>query len=261
ARNAESVRGHRQLVRAVREREVERARPCPRAQRLQARAELARLAERRPAAVVADHGRRHAVRLDQLQRLRVVARGDLHFVAVLLEQAHQRPEDERVRARGEVDPDLHRPGSPARTCSSGASRRTPSTWRSYQSVNASTPQSWRDRSSRPATCRSSRRVTASGRRTPWRRSVAGASVSRANGSRSPRSHAAAGIENPRLRPCTTSRGSSCSTALRSSRFFCSPRTFAPRGSENEKFATTGSMYGTRASSDHAIEARSVFTSR
>ena len=58
----------------------------PLAQRLQARPHLPRLAGARAAAVVADHGRRHPVRLDQLQRLRVVARGDLHLVALLLQQ-------------------------------------------------------------------------------------------------------------------------------------------------------------------------------
>ena len=62
------------------------------------------------------------------------------------------------------------------------------------------PELAAQRSSRPATWSSSRRVTASGRKKPCRRSVSGESVSRANGSSSPRSHAAAGIENPRFRP-------------------------------------------------------------
>ena len=104
-------------------------------------------------------------------------------------------------------------------------------------------------------------MTASGRKKPCRRTVSAESVSRANGSRSPRSQAAAGIEKPRLRPCTTSCGRSGSTACRSSRFFESPRTLCFAGSENAKFATTVSMNGTRASSDHAIDARSVFVSR
>ena len=41
---------------------------------------------------------------------------------------------------------------------------------------------------------------------PSRRSASGESTSRANGSSSPRSQAAAGIENPRLGPCTIARG-------------------------------------------------------
>ena len=105
-----------------------------------------------------DRRRGHPVRLDQLQRLRVVARGDLDLVAPRLEQLHERPEDERMRARRHVDPDLQQ----ATTLSSATSRVMPSTWRSYQSVNASRPQSWRERSSRPATWSSSTRVTASG---------------------------------------------------------------------------------------------------
>src|SRR2546430_8656517 len=51
---------------------------------------------------------------------------------------------------------------------------------------------------------------------PCRRIVSAESVSRANGSSSPRSQAAAGIENPRLRPCTTSGGDRKSTRLNSS---------------------------------------------
>ena len=81
-----------------------------------------------------------------------------------------------------------------------------STWCSCQSVNASSPQSWRERSSLPATWRSSSEATASGLKYPWRRRVSGLSVSRANGSRSPRSQAAAGIEKPRFLPRTIWRG-------------------------------------------------------
>ncbi len=145
ARDPEPPRGHRQLVRAVRECEVEPTRPSPRAERREPRPQLPSLAERGAAAVMADHRRRHPVRLDQLEGLRVVARGDLDLVTLPLEQPDERPEHERVRARREVDPDLH-----ATTCASGASRRTPSTCRSCHSVNARRPQSWRERSSRPA---------------------------------------------------------------------------------------------------------------
>jgi hypothetical protein len=115
ARNAEAPSRHRQLVRPVREREIEVAALRPGAQRLQPPAHLACLAEGRPSAVMADHGRLHPVRLDQLQRLRVVARGDLDLVTLRLEQLHERPEDERVGARGEVDPDAHGATVPAPT--------------------------------------------------------------------------------------------------------------------------------------------------
>jgi len=47
--------------------------------------------------VVADHRRRHPVRLDQLQRLRVIARSDLDLVPLRLQELDERPEDERMR--------------------------------------------------------------------------------------------------------------------------------------------------------------------
>ena len=103
--------------------------------------------------------------------------------------------------------------------------------------------------------------TGSGSKKPCERSVAGDSVARANGSSSPRSQAAAGIEKPRLRPCTISRGTSGAAALRSKTFFERPRTLCLAGSANAKFVTTESRNGTRASSEWAIDARSVFTSR
>src|SRR5205823_14975914 len=190
------------------------------------------------------------VQLQQLERLRVVGRGDRHLVAAPTHDLEERPEDENVRGGCDVDPDLHAASVSIRA----DSRRggSCSTCRSYQSVNASSPQSCRLQSSRPATCSSRSRVTGSGWKKPWRRRVSAESVARANGSSSPRSHAAAGIENPRFRPCTTSAGSSGSTAFRSRRFFCSPRTFSRAGSEEAKVVTTVSRKGTRASSDHAI---------
>ena len=147
--------------------------------------------------------------------------------------------------------------TPRRSSGTGAC----STWRSYQSVNASRPQSWRLQSCAPATCSSSSRGTGSGWKKPWRRSTSAESVSRANGSSSPRSHAAAGIEKPRFAPCTIARGSSGSAAFRSSTFFDRPRTLCRVGSASAKFVTTVSRNGTRASSECAIDARSVFTSR
>src|SRR5690349_24819090 len=106
--------------------------------------------------------------LQELQGLRVVAGRDLDLVAALAQDGDQRPEDQDVSRSGDVDPDLH-----ARASSLG-SRRAPgvrSTWRSCQSVNASSPQSWRLRSSRPATWSSISFATVSGRKKPWRRSV------------------------------------------------------------------------------------------
>ena len=47
------------------------------------------------------------VQLEQLQRLRVVARRDLDLVAAPAQDPDQRPEDEHVRARRHVDPDSH----------------------------------------------------------------------------------------------------------------------------------------------------------
>ena len=71
-------------------------------------AELAdRLAERRAAAVPPDRCRVDPVQLEQLQRLRVLARGDLDLVTALAEQPDQRLEDQDVRRVGEVDPDAH----------------------------------------------------------------------------------------------------------------------------------------------------------
>ena len=68
------------------------------------------------------------------------------------------------------------------------------------------------------------------------------------------------IEKPRF-AVTTSPAAAARPPCRSSRFFEKPRTLCRTGSEKAKFATTVSMNGTRASSDHAIDARSVFVSR
>src|SRR6185437_1367142 len=143
-----------------------------------------------------------AVKLEQLERLGVVAGGDLHLVVAPSHDRDQRPEDEDVRRRGDVDPDPHAASASIRADSSRGG--SCSTCRSYQSVNASSPHSWRLRSSRPATCSSISRVTGCAWKKPWRCRFSGESVSRANGSSSPRNQAAAGIEKPRLRPCTTS---------------------------------------------------------
>src|SRR3954453_7016598 len=167
-----------------------------------------------------------------------------------------------VRARADdVDDELSRH---QRSASSSGTRAVPgvrSTWRSCHNVNARSPQSWRLRSSRPPTWSSSRRWTTCGSKNPCRSSAPAESVSRAKGSSSPRGHAAAGIEKPRFFPCTISRGSSGAAALRNSTFFARPRTLWRAGSASARFVTTVSRYGTRASSECAIDARSVFTRR
>ena len=113
-----------------------------------------------------------------------------------------------------------------------------STWCSYQSVKASSPHSWRLRSSRPARWSSISRITTSGRKKPWRRSASVESVSRANGSRSPRSQAAAGIEKPRFLPWTILRGRRGAAALRSNTFFERPRSLCRVGSARARFVIT-----------------------
>ncbi len=62
-----------------------------------------------------------------------------------------------MRARGHVDPDLHY-ASRASIRADRSVGGSCSTCRSYQSVNASRPQSWRLQSCAPATCSSSSRV-------------------------------------------------------------------------------------------------------
>src|SRR5581483_537293 len=300
--------------------------PRPVPERTEPGGHRAALADPRAAPVPADDLGLERVQAQEFERLRVLARGDLHVVAVVPQKRDERPEDEHVRARRHVDPDADglprsrcRPGRPcgARDClgtdrhalgtlpfhtrhtfdttlkaggrapkaprgdrltrvrrrralhrsaSTSGKRTSPSagarsTCRSYHSVNARRPHSCRERSSRPETWSSRIRPTASGEKKPWRRSVDAASVSRANGSSSPRSQAAAGIENPRLRPFTIRSGRSGATALRRSTFFRKPRTFRSSGSARANPDTSGSRYGTRASSECAIDARSVFTSR
>ena len=65
-------------------------------------------------------------------------------------------------------------------------------------------------------------------RSPGGGSVSAESVSRANGSSSPRSHAAAGIEKPRLRPCTISRGSERRDRLAQQHLLREPAHLVPR---------------------------------
>ncbi len=64
--------------------------------------------------MAADHLGRQPVQLEELQRLCVVARGDLHLVTATAHQLDQRPEHEHVCARGHVDPDAHQSRSTTR---------------------------------------------------------------------------------------------------------------------------------------------------
>ena len=106
----ERAGGEGKLVGGVGEREVERLRPGPGAERAQARSHRPHLAGApgaavgRPDDVVADRGR-----VEQLERLGEVARGDPDLVPAFLEQPDQRPEERHVRRVRHVDPDLHAP--------------------------------------------------------------------------------------------------------------------------------------------------------
>jgi len=57
--------------------------------------------------VPADHLGLEPVQLEQLEGLRIVARGDLNLVAAPPQELDQRPEDEDMGRRGHVHPDLH----------------------------------------------------------------------------------------------------------------------------------------------------------
>ena len=83
-------------------------RPCAEpAHRPGARQQLTELAQARRAAVAAERRVLHAVQLEQVERLRVVARGHLDLVAGRAQAGDDRPEHEHVRRRRHVDPDLH----------------------------------------------------------------------------------------------------------------------------------------------------------
>src|SRR5438132_7406066 len=90
----------------MRECQIEVAQPCPAAQCAQPRGERTRLAEPRSSTMPADDRRLEPVQLEQLQRLRIVAGRDLDLVATLVEETDQRPEDEDMRRRRQVQPDL-----------------------------------------------------------------------------------------------------------------------------------------------------------
>ena len=68
---------------------------------------LPRLAEPRPAAVPPDHLGLDPVQLKELERLRVLPRGDLDLVTAAAQELDQRPEDEDMGRRGHVHPNPH----------------------------------------------------------------------------------------------------------------------------------------------------------
>ena len=127
-----------------------------------------------------------AVEGEQLDRLRIVARSQLDLVAARPQDLDQRPEDQHVGRGRHVDPDPH---------AAIAVRRAAC---SCQSAKQRRPQSWRERSWRPLTWSSSSRATVSGSEEALLAQRAVERISRATGSSSPRSHAAAGIEKPAL---------------------------------------------------------------
>ena len=97
------------MVGAVRQRDVELAPLRPGPKRTQARNHGAELGDARTAAVPPEQLGLETVQLQQVDRLRIVARGDLDLVPAGTEKVDQRPEHQHVSRRGHVDPDSHRP--------------------------------------------------------------------------------------------------------------------------------------------------------
>ena len=58
--------------------------------------------------MTANHNGRETGRLGQLNRLRIVAGGNLDLMTALLELWNQRGEERHVRRVSEIDPDAHR---------------------------------------------------------------------------------------------------------------------------------------------------------
>ena len=122
---------HRQVMRRVREGDVEAAVPGPAHQRAEAGHHRRRLDDPRAPAVRAHDGRLHPVQPQQLDVLAELPRRDLDLGPALAQHLDERPEHEHVRRPGDVDPDSHRfrslgagagqPGACCR-CLSGISR-------------------------------------------------------------------------------------------------------------------------------------------
>ena len=71
-----------------------------------------------------DHLGLETVQLEQLLRLRVLPRRDLDVVPLLAQDRDQRPEDEHMRARRHVDPDLQAPTASATRSFAQRARRS-----------------------------------------------------------------------------------------------------------------------------------------
>ena len=114
-RDPQRPRREGQLVRRVRERHVEALAARERPQCLQSSRHGAHLrGPRRAGMRRADDRVRQPGVLEELERLREVARRDRHLVAALLEQRDQRTEEDDVRGVRDVDPDAHH-GASSRT--------------------------------------------------------------------------------------------------------------------------------------------------
>ncbi len=107
--DAEGAGRDREVVGAVGERKIEGAAAAEAQHPGGAGAEPVGLAEARGAAVPADRRVREAVQVEQRLGLSVVARGHLDRVALVLQALDDRAQDQHVRRRAHVDPDLHGP--------------------------------------------------------------------------------------------------------------------------------------------------------
>ena len=106
--DAEQPRRDRQVVGAVGERQVEGAAAAEAGHRRGAGAKPCCLAQPRGAAVAANRRVLHPVQLEQRLRLRVVARGHLDHVPLRTQPLDDRAQDQYMRRRAHVHPDLHR---------------------------------------------------------------------------------------------------------------------------------------------------------
>ena len=107
-RDPERTSDHRQLVRGVREREVELAAPCVAAERVQPTGHRTRLPECSGASVPwPDDVVLDAVQREKLRRLRVFPRREGYIVPALAQQRDQRPEERHLRRVRDVDPHAH----------------------------------------------------------------------------------------------------------------------------------------------------------
>ena len=129
--DAERPRDERQLVRGVGEGDIEAATAREAAQR-GSRDAIARILASREAPACDGPTTRvlQAGVVEQLERLRELARGDRDVVAPVAQQLDERAEEGHVRRVGDVDPDAHQVSDPPPTRStprSSHSRRNGST--------------------------------------------------------------------------------------------------------------------------------------